>query len=329
MKKTLNCAAIVALTLSIGLTGCSEEKAPESEEKIEETQPESGDKTEGKTEGSEESESTDKGPEEASANDAPKESEATAPSEEAQAPQKIAGAINPDSVSPEAKKKAVADEKQSRQEALQEVYALGRKGDEQSVNGLVKIIRSEAEPGIRATAVRVLGRNKRDELVGILTEEAKGDALPVKIEAAILLYQWGETKTALPVLEQLSSQGVALRRAFLTGRKDGKNQYDKAGVKFLKKGLKSDNVYTRLDAALGLFEMKSDKKALDVFRSVMETEETFYVRMAALNYLRHLKADPTVRGLIELGTKDKDERVSQRANQILNEPSKRRTGEQK
>ena len=62
--------------------------------------------------------------------------------------------------------------------------------------------------------------------------------------------------------------------------------------------------------------MKSDRKALDVFRSVMETEETFYVRIAALELPCHLKADPCMRGLIELGTKDKDERVSQRANQI-------------
>ena len=66
--------------------------------------------------------------------------------------------------------------------------------------------------------------------------------------------------------------------------------------------------------------MGQGKDALNVFRSVMETEETFYVRMAALNYLRHLKSDDAVRGIIEIATKDKDERVSQRANQILNEP---------
>ena len=80
----------------------------------------------------------------------------------------------------------MTDEKQSRQEALQ-VYALGRKGDEQSINGLVKII-EVTEPGIRATAVRVLGRSKRDELVDPRRGSQKRRP-SVKIEAAILLYQ--------------------------------------------------------------------------------------------------------------------------------------------
>ena len=188
----------------------------------------------------------------------------------------------------------------------------------------MNIIGSDKEPGIRATAIRVLGRTKRDGLVDLLAKQAASDVLPVKIEAAILLYQWGETKTAMPIMKELSAQGVALRRAFLTGRKDGKNQYDKAAKKFLTKGLKAENVYTRLDAALGLYELGEGKKALDVFRTVMDTEETFYVRMAALHYLRHLKDDGDVRGIIELATKDKDERVSQRATQILSE-NKRNT----
>ena len=156
----------------------------------------------------------------------------------------------------------------------------------------------------------------------MIVAQAKSDILPVKIEASILLYQWGETKKALPMLNQLSSQGVALRRAFLTGRKDGKNQYDKNAKKFLKKGLKADNVYTRLDAALGLYELGQAKKGLEVFETVMKSEDTFYVRMAALNYLRHLKEDKAVRGIIEAARKDKDERVKQRAEQILAEPNR-------
>jgi HEAT repeat protein len=170
----------------------------------------------------------------------------------------------------------------------------------------------------------VLGRERREELLPTITELATSESLPVKIEAAILLYQWGEKKTALPLLEQLSKDGVALRRAFLTGRKKGKNQYDKKGKKFLRRGLDAENVYTQLDAALGLYEMGEGKKALTVFTRVMETEETFYVRMAALNYLRHLKDDKQVRAIIEIAAKDRDERVQQRASQILAEPSRKK-----
>ena len=211
-----------------------------------------------------------------------------------------------------------------RQKRLQDIYALGRSRDAVSVQKLIDVMKSEEEPGIRATAIRVLGRERREELLPTITELATSESLPVKIEAAILLYQWGEKKTALPLLEQLSKDGVALRRAFLTGRKKGKNQYDKKGKKFLRRGLDAENVYTQLDAALGLYEMGEGKKALTVFTRVMETEETFYVRMAALNYLRHLKDDKQVRAIIEIAAKDRDERVQQRASQILAEPSRKK-----
>jgi HEAT repeat protein len=218
----------------------------------------------------------------------------------------------------------LAKKRQSeRQKRLQDIYALGRSRDGESVQKLIDVMTSDEEPGIRATAIRVLGRERREELLGTVTELATSESLPVKIEAAILLYQWGEKKKALPLLEQLSKEGVALRRAFLTGRKNGKNQYDKKGKKFLRRGLDAENVYTQLDAALGLYEMGDGKKALTVFERVMKTEETFYVRMAALNYLRHLKDDKQVRGIIEIARQDLDDRVKQRATQILAEPSRK------
>jgi HEAT repeat protein len=218
----------------------------------------------------------------------------------------------------------LAKKRQSeRQKRLQDIYALGRSRDGESVQKLIDVMTSDEEPGIRATAIRVLGRERREELLATVTELATSESLPVKIEAAILLYQWGEKKKALPLLEQLSKEGVALRRAFLTGRKNGKNQYDKKGKKFLRRGLDAENVYTQLDAALGLYEMGDGKKALTVFERVMKTEETFYVRMAALNYLRHLKDDKQVRGIIEIARQDLDDRVKQRATQILAEPSRK------
>ena len=218
----------------------------------------------------------------------------------------------------------LAKKRQSeRQKRLQDIYALGRSRDGESVQKLIDVMTSDEEPGIRATAIRVLGRERREELLGTVTELATSESLPVKIEAAILLYQWGEKKKALPLLEQLSKEGVALRRAFLTGRKNGKNQYDKKGKKFLRRGLDAENVYTQLDAALDLYEMGDGKKALTVFERVMKTEETFYVRMAALNYLRHLKDDKQVRGIIEIARQDLDDRVKQRATQILAEPSRK------
>lgn len=217
-----------------------------------------------------------------------------------------------------AKARAAQDE---RQQKLQSIYELGRKRDDASLAELTKIMQGDEEPGIRATAIRVLGRDPIESMVPTLKTLTQSPDMPVKMEAAIALYQWGEKKFAEPLLDELSGQGVALRRAFLTGRKDGKNQYDPSAKKFLKKGLDSDNVYTRLDAALGLYEMGEGKTALKVFDDVMKKEETFYVRMAALNYLRHLKEDPQINKIITAAKEDQDERVRERAKQILDEPA--------
>lgn len=222
-----------------------------------------------------------------------------------------------DAAQEEASKAAAAQTE--RQKQLQDIYTLGRQNNDESISKLVDIMKSDQEPGIRATAIRVISGDKIDRILPTLKELANSDVQPVKIEAAILLYKWGEKEFASPILDELSGQGVALRRAFLIGRKDGKNQYDPAAKGFLQKGLGAENVYTRLDAALGLYEIGDEKKALEVFQNVMEKEETFYVRLAALNYLRHLKDDPKIKKVIEIALKDKDERVQKRAEQILNE----------
>jgi len=236
-------------------------------------------------------------------------------------------AASPKKPSDEAQK--VANAQAERQKKLQHIYEVGRKRDEAAISQLVEVMNSDEEPGIRATAIRVLGRKRIESLVPKLTELSRSKVQPVKIEAAIILYQWGEKELTAPILEELSNQGVALRRAFLTGRKDGKNQYDPEAKKFLSKGLKSDNVYTRLDAALGLYELGQAKTALTVFQDVMKTEDTFYVRMAALNYLRHLKDDPNIAKIIAAAKKDTDERVKKRAEHILAEGSSAAGAKQK
>ena len=306
------------LTVSLLFAGCSEtsDKAPEKKTGEEAGSQEQADKGGNAEAEPAEPESADK----ASEAEKPVPEQNGAPSEEGKAPEGLPKTA--DTIAPRAGAIEATDKQKSRQAELQAVYALGRTGDESAVKKLVEVIESDKEAGIRATAIRVLGRSKKPELIETLSKQAKSGDLPVKIEAAILLYQWGEKKEASPVLDELSSQGVALRRAFLTGRENGQNQYDAAAKKYLKKGLKSDNVYTRLDAALGLYEIDKNKEAVAMFKDVMKNEKTFYVRMAALNYLRHLRDDSAVRGIIEMGTKDQDERVAKRANQILGESNK-------
>ena len=213
----------------------------------------------------------------------------------------------------EAKRKA-----EERRTRIQQIYKLGRSKDANDATALQTVIQGDGATWERASALRALGREKRPKMIATLKTLTEEKAVAIKMEAAIRLYKWGETKFALPILKDLSEQGVALRRAFQTGYKDGKPQYDKNAARFFKAALKNDKqVYARLDAAVGLIELGKDKAGLGVIKSVLEKEERYHIRMAAVNYMSPLKTNDKVRALLESATTDKDERVSRRARQIL------------
>ncbi|MFT7621553.1 MAG: hypothetical protein ACI9WU_000717 [Myxococcota bacterium] len=208
-------------------------------------------------------------------------------------------------------------EMEERRTRIQEIYALGRSKEEGDQVKLRGIIVGQGPVYERASAIRALGREKRDAVVPDLKKLVEDKATAVKIEAAIKLYQWGEHKFSLPVLEKLRAQGVALRRAFQTGYDKGKPTYDKNALKFFKQGVKNENVYVRLDSAVGLIELAKEKEGLPVVKKVLETEEKYHIRMAAVNYLTPLKTNEKVRALLEVAGKDKDERVAKRARDVL------------
>jgi hypothetical protein len=213
----------------------------------------------------------------------------------------------------EAKRKA-----EERRTRIQQIYKLGRSKDANDANALRLVIQGDGATWERASALRALGREKRPEMIASLKKLTEEKAVAIKMEAAIRLYKWGETKFALPILTGLSEQGVALRRAFQTGYKDGRPEYDKNAARFFKAALKNDKqVYARLDAAVGLIELGKGKAGLGVIKSVLEKEERYHIRMAAVNYMSPLKTNEKVRALLEAATTDKDERVARRAKQIL------------
>ena len=82
-------------------------------------------------------------------------------------------------------------------------------------------------------------------------------------------------------------------------------------------GIKNENVYVRLDSAVGLVELGLDKAGLPVIKTVLEKEEKYHIRMAAVNYMTPLKTNEKVRLLLQVATKDKDERVAKRARDVL------------
>ncbi len=211
-------------------------------------------------------------------------------------------------------------EMEERRRRIQEIYTLGRSKDEADQTKLRGIIVGDGPVYERASAIRALGRDKREAVVPDLKKLVEDKATAVKIEASIKLYQWGEHKFAYPVLEKLRAQGVALRRAFQTGYDKGKPTYDKNALKFFQEGVKNENVYVRLDSAIGLIELGKAKKGLPVIKKVLESEEKYHIRMAAVNYMTPLKANEKVKALLTIATTDKDPRVAKRARDVLGIP---------
>ena len=209
------------------------------------------------------------------------------------------------------------EEMEARRKRIQEIYTYGRSKEPGDAAKLKAIIIGEGPVYERASAIRALGRDKRDGVIPELKTMVEDKATAVRIEAAIKLYQWDEQRFAMPVLKKLRKQGVALRRAFQTGFEKGKPTYDKNALPFFRDGVKAENVYVRLDSAVGLIELGKENKGLPVIKGVLTGEEKYHIRMAAVNYLTPLKTNEKVRGLLDLATKDKDERVAKRARDVL------------
>ena len=245
-----------------------------------------------------------------------------APAKAAAAPAKAADADEPAAAAPakpvekDAATKA-REEMEARRKRIQEIYTFGRSKEPSDAAKLKAIIIGDGPVYERASAIRALGRDKRDAIIPDLKKLVDDKATAVRIEAAIKLYQWGEQRFAMPVLKKLRTQGVALRRAFQTGFDKGKPTYDKNALPFFNEGVKAENVYVRLDSAVGLIEVGKENKGLPVIKGVITGEEKYHIRMAAVNYLTPLKTNESVRGLLELASKDKDERVAKRARDVL------------
>ena len=207
---------------------------------------------------------------------------------------------------------------EDRRKRVQEIYRLGRSNSAEDLEKLKVVILDEALPGYeRATAIRALGTKPRAELVDTLKELMESKDLAISSEAAIMLFQWGEKDIATQKLKELQKMGIALRRAFFKGLKDGNYEYAPEAEEFFAAALDAPQAHVRLDAALGLLHLGQTDKALEHFKKAMSTEEKSYVRLTAVSYLASARKVPEVKALLEEAAKDADPKVAARAKQIL------------
>ncbi len=213
---------------------------------------------------------------------------------------------------------AARKELEERRNQIQAVYTLGLSKKAADEKALLAIITSVKAPlYLRASAIRAIRRQRNERFVPALKALLTDKTVALKVEATIKLYHWRFYAEALPVLRDLQDQGVAFRRAFETGFDDGLPTYDENARAFFDRGLKSENAYVRMDSAMGLIILGEAPLGVPVLRAVLVSDERYHIRMAAVNYLTPFKHVAVVRELLELAAKDADERVSQRAKQVL------------
>jgi HEAT repeat protein len=224
---------------------------------------------------------------------------------------------------PVEKPKTPEEERQAKiekqRERTKEIYALGRSDKPEDLKKLEEIMTgTNFEVWERSTAIRALGGQKKDSLLETLKKLANDQSLPIQTEAVITLFKWGEGKFALPIMKTLATEkGIPMRRAFLKGFENGKYLYEEGAKEFFSSLLANENAYVKLDAALGLLQIGEEKTSLPIFKTIIEKEEKYFVRLAAVNYLGSMKDDPKVKALLEKATKDENPEVSKRAKVLL------------
>jgi HEAT repeat protein len=216
----------------------------------------------------------------------------------------------------------VQRQRKIRRERMQELHKLGASLFPEDYAKLKTVIFGDGPGWERRSAIRALRRTRRDDLVKPLKKLASDKNLQIRVAATLRLYHWGETKFALPLLSRLSTEdGVPLSSAFWTF-KNGKRLYDKHALAFLRQAIKNKKrIYVRLDAAVGLIELGKPKEGVPLLKGVLTSNPQMGVRLTTVNYMQRVKTYPAVKKLLELATKDKDDRVSRQARRMLGIPS--------
>jgi len=248
------------------------------------------------------------------AEEAAKAAEEAKKAEEAKAAEEAKKAEEAKANDPAAK---AAEELQQRRERIQEIYKLGRSTAPEDITKLEELIKGDAQPYEKATALRALSSNKLEALIPTLKTLAEDKDLAVKSEAAILLYQWGEKEFAKPLMEQLLDQGVAMRRAFFKGIVDGKYTYEPEAEEFFTKAMGAKQVHVKLDAALGMMHLGKNDLAVAAFKEALADQDKEYVRLTAVSYLASAREIPEAKALLEQAANDASPKVANRAKQIL------------
>ena len=141
----------------------------------------------------------------------------------------------------------------------------------------------------------------------------------VSTEALIRLCQFRPSPALWKRLAKLRGRGVNLRRAFQTGELKGRPIYRVEAAEFFVQSLSHTNVYTRLDGALGLVELREEPSltiALNVFKELL-VSGTVNERRLVVHHMYTSYREPRFLPLIKQAQQDANASVQRLANILM------------
>ena len=202
---------------------------------------------------------------------------------------------------------------------IAEISRLASVKEPRSIQALITLTQPGHPKWERILALKLLNEHHRNDALKSVREAFKDSDLDIRTEAAIRLHQWRPDRATLQALQMLRKRGANLRRAFQTGERRGRPLYRADAAAFFRESMSHDNVYTKLDGALGLVEMAVEPdrgRALETFAAILKSTNVSE-RRAAVHYMFTSFSEPGFLPLIREASEDPDDGVKGLALQLL------------
>jgi HEAT repeat protein len=206
-----------------------------------------------------------------------------------------------------------------RKQEIQRILRVAESTAPDKITETIKRLTSQNPSWQRVIALKSLRAHHIPKATPYLRKLVNDPNIEVSTEALIRLCQFRPTKKLWQRLGKLRERGVSLRRAFQTGEYRGRPIYRTEAAEFLVQSLSHANVYTRLDGALGLVELRQEPSftvALGVFQELLESG-TVHERRLVVHHMYTSYREPRFLPLIKLAQEDQDSSVRRLANNLM------------
>jgi hypothetical protein len=200
-----------------------------------------------------------------------------------------------------------------------EIRALAQLDSPGAMHQFTQIIEGQGAIWERQLALTLLRPVHKGSTLVVLARLSTDKNAAIQIEASVQWYRLSKSKKALAALKRQLHKGANLRRAFQVGNKKGRPLYDAQAQQIFMASVRSNNLYTRLDGAMGLIELNGQgprKAGFYVLESALSSTDA-QTRLTAINHLSVQYHEPAFLEFLKAATLDADVKVKARALAIL------------